>query len=689
MFRKLLTAAAESLVHARALVASVVVAIIVLAAGVATASAGPVPGPVPGAPAVESAPSSLTGLSPELPPSVIAASAARDSTWKPENAIYGTASTNDIPVVGAGGVTIRVNEIYPTLANGKPAPGKFPVVLTMTPYGKGQGGTSAVGSAQAAGGGGVTGGADDYLVERGYINVVEDVRGTGDSGGSFGLFDPIQTQDAIKVLDWAAKLPNSDGRVGTYGPSYLGIDQLLLAGAVGRHSPLKAIFPMVPANDTYRDTSFMGGLLDAEFDFTYLGLTTGLNQANPVSDSLSDTGLLAELLATETAHAASASSYVASLSAGILGGGDPAYDQTYWKARAPETTIANLVKNNIPAYIVGGEFDIFQHGEPLDYVALQNAWDHRATTAPMLANQKTTGRYQLIDGPWEHLNGSSVDVDPLELEWFDTWLKGEKTGMANTKTPMHYYDLGTGAFTESATFPFAAAHPENLYLGSGDSLSPTAPAQTSTGDPLLWSPAGGICGRSVDQWSMGAVSIAGAEADVLAPCVTNDAPATLLPSERTYTTAPLTTAETIAGPMTATVYMSANTTDTELVAEIDDVTPDGTSFPLTEGALDGSLRAVDPGRSWIVDGSELLPYHPYTQASAQAVIPGQVTEYQVEIFPTLATIAAGNRIRLTLSTADTPHLVPIPQDLANMVGGVYTVEHSAAAPSSLTVDLIR
>jgi predicted acyl esterase len=188
---------------------------------------------------------------------------------------------------------------------------------------------------------------------------------------------------------------------------------------------------------------------------------------------------------------------------------------------------------------------------------------------------------------------------------------------------------------------------------------------------------------------MGGISIPTDEADILAPCVTNDAPSDVLPSEVTYTTAPFSQAETLAGPADATVYMSANTTDTQLVAELDEVTPDGTSYPITEGALDGSLRAVTAGRSWTQDGVTILPYHPYTQASAVPVTPGQVTEYQVEIFPTLITIAPGDRLRLTLSTSDTPHLVPIPQDLAQMVGGVYAISRDAAAPSSLSLDLSR
>ncbi|MFZ1996866.1 MAG: CocE/NonD family hydrolase [Solirubrobacteraceae bacterium] len=686
-----------------------------------------VPSPPPGAPAVESAPSSLVGLNPQLPPDVISASAAPGSRWTPEKAVYGSASTNDIAVKGAGGTTIRVNEIYPTSGSGAPANGPFPVLLTMTPYGKGQGGTSAPGSAASPASGSATGGADNYLVQRGYIEVVEDVRGTGDSHGSWGLFDPIQQRDAIKVLRWAAHLPHSSGRVGTYGPSYLGIDQLLLAGAVSPHSPLKAIFPMVPANDVYRDTSFMGGLLDFEFAETYLGLTGALNTINPLSDAASDPTLLSDLAGVEADHANGLASYHAAQTENILSGGAEAYDGSYWQARNPENVLARVAANHIPAYMVGGEFDIFQNGEPFNYAELQNAWAHRGTTAPMQSGQRTTGRYQLIVGPWEHLNGSSVNVDPLELEWFDTWLKGEKTGMARTPTPLHYYDLGSGKFTETSTYPFSRATPTRLYFGAGGTLTsseppaasvssspipglpvpvpvrvpvpvplpvpvpvpvpvPTVPA--ATGDTLVWSPSGVPCGRPIDQWAMGGLSVPAGSAGLLAPCATDDRLAQAGPWATSYTSAPLTHATTLGGPVTATVYASATTSQTQLVAELEEVTPDGTSYPLTEGALLGSLRSVNPSRSWTAGGMTVLPYHPYTQASAKPVSPGTMTPYQIQIFPTLVTIASGDRLRLTLSTADTPHLTPLPPELPSLAGGVYTVGRSADAPSSLTFETL-
>lgn len=640
-----------------------------------------------GAPKVTSAPASLTGATPVLPHGVARSTSARH-TWRPEKPIYGTGVRNDIAVRGAGGTTIRVDEIYPTTANGKPAPGRFPVALTMTPYGKGSAQPAAPGSAAKPGGGSATGGADNYLVERGYINVVEDVRGSGDSNGKWGLFDPVQQHDAVRVVRWAAHLPHSDGRVGTYGPSYLGIDQLLLAGTVGRHSPLKATFPMVPANDIYRDTAFMGGLLDFEFSETYLGLTGGLNTVNPVGDAAQDPTLIRDLMGIESDHANGLASYHARITAETLRGGQTAYDERYWRRRAPVSYLKRMVANRIPAFMVGGEFDIFQHGEPLDYAGLQNRYDHRPLSAPMRPHQRVTGRYQLIDGPWEHINGSSVVVDRLLLEWFDTWLKHEHTGMAHTRTPLHYYDLGTGRFRETTTFPFTGARARRFFLAAGHRLK-RRPARWNGTDRIAWSSGGNPCGRPVDQWSMGGISIPAHSAGLTAPCSDSDNGSQSGPHTVSYTTAPFRRARTLAGPIAADITATSTRPETEWVAEVEEVSPSGSSYPLTEGALLGSLRAVHRGRSWRSHGLTVLPYHPYTKRSAHPVPVGKPTRYRIEVFPTLATIARGDRLRLTLSTTDTPHLTPLPGRLPALSGGVYGIRRGHRRGSSLVVELRR
>lgn len=638
-----------------------------------TACAGVVVAGASGPPNAASAAAGTSALTPELPSDVIAASAAPDSTWKPEKAVYGTASRNDVPVTMADGTVLRVNVIYPTDAEtGKAATGPFPVLLTQTPYGKG------------------TGGADDYLVQRGYIEVVADVRGTGDSGGSWGLFDPQQTTDGIALVKWAARLPHSNGKVGTYGPSYLGINQLLLAGSIGKNSPLKAIFPVVASNDIYRDTTFMGGILDAEFDVTYLGLTGGLNLANPLLDTVQnpriDLSAIGELTNVEAGHLGGLASYHLAQTLNILAGGDQSYDGAYWQARQPAKLMGDIVANGIPAYLVGGEFDIFQRGEPMNYAALQNAYAGRPTTAPMAPGRQVTGRYQLIDGPWEHLNGSAVDVAQLELEWFDTWLKGEKTGMDRTPTPLHYYDLGTRSFAETTTYPFTGAQPTRYYFGDR-TLSTTKPAAGT--DTEVWAGINNPCGRPTDQWLIGAISVPSQAAGLpSAPCADDDRGTALGPTSLTYTTSPFSAAKRVAGPIAATVYARATTTDTEFAAEIEDVSPDGTARPLTEGALLGSLRDVDAARSWTGgDGNYLMPYHPYTRASAKPVVPGALTRYDIEVFPTFATIAKGHSLRVTLSTADVPHLLPNLPQIGRLAGGVYSVQRGGGAASALEVPL--
>jgi len=620
----------------------------------------------------------------------IAASAAPGSTWQPDPAAYGHKLMTGVQESMRDGVRLAANVDYPTdPATGQIASGTFPVLLTMTPYGKDTG--------QAAGLG-----TDDYLVERGYIDVVVDVRGTGASEGSFDLFDPKQTADGVQLVHWAARLDHSDGKVGLHGASYLGIDQMLTAGAVGPKSPLKAIFPIVTANDIYRDTAFMGGIPDLSFDMAYLGaLLPVVNLLNPlISAAVQPSSALRAVLGLLN-HAKGALSYNALFLLRTYLGGPDSYDDAYWQAKDPANVLGRIVANGIPAYLIGGEFDLFQRGEPLNYAGLQNAWAGRPTDAPMLPGQATTGRYQLLDGPYTHLAGGGIgsNFNQLELEWFDTWLKGEDTAMDRTPTPLHYYDLGSGRYSETTTYPFTGATPTTYYFAgtrSGSapsrndgSLVTAAPTTTSASDAITWAPVSGtICARQQDQWVMGAVSLFTSHLSGVVPCIDDDRAAQVGPAALTYTTAPMSSARTIAGPIDVTLYASANTRETQWVVNVEDIAPSGISTPLTEGALLGSARALDASRSWSVDGKMIMPYHPYTKAASAPVVPGKVTRYDVEVFPTFATIAPGHRIRVTVSTADFPHLMPTPPELLKLAGGRYRVQRTAGAASSVTIPLI-
>jgi predicted acyl esterase len=164
--------------------------------------------------------------------------------WTPQAATYGTGSLRDLPVTMADGTVLRVDVYFPTTAGTTtPANGLFPVLLQQTPYGK-----AFIVDASAIANTNV-----EYLVDRGYIVVIADVRGTGDSGGTFDLFDPVQSTDGATLARWAAALPQSNGEVGLFGESYMGINQFQTVQAAGANSPIKAMFPIISGNDLYAD----------------------------------------------------------------------------------------------------------------------------------------------------------------------------------------------------------------------------------------------------------------------------------------------------------------------------------------------------------------------------------------------------------------------------------------------------
>ncbi len=192
-------------------------------------------------------------------------------------ATYGTGSLLDMPVTMADGTVLRADVYFPTTPGTTTAAnGLFPVLLQQTPYGK-----AFIVDASAIANTNV-----EYLVDRGYIVVIADVRGTGDSGGTFDLFDPVQSTDGVTLARWAAKLPQSNGEVGLFGESYMGINQFQTVQAAGNGSPIKAMFPIISGNDLFADTVTQGGIPDTEFAATYVALLSGLNLTNPALEPL-------------------------------------------------------------------------------------------------------------------------------------------------------------------------------------------------------------------------------------------------------------------------------------------------------------------------------------------------------------------------------------------------------------------
>jgi putative CocE/NonD family hydrolase len=616
----------------------------------------------------------------------LAAAALKPPTalaWQPGPAKYGVGERANVPVKARDGTVLRANVYYPTnKRNGREASGVFPVILTQTPYGKDDAKNAGSGSL------GQLSGYNPYLVRRGYIDVIADVRGTGGSTGQWGFFDPVQGRDGATLVNWAAKLAHADGKVGLYGASYMGINQFETAADAGsRH--VKAIFPIIAGNDIYRDTAFAGGFPDIEFGAFYLGMTAALNVVLPFEEHNQN---LPTALAD---HVRDLKTFDINLLESIETGGSRAYDESYWQARNPVRYIPQIVRDHIPAFLIGGWYDLFQRGELLNYSSFQNAFRHRPVLAPMSRTQRVTSRYQLIQGPWYHVTaGQGLDyhglgMDGVALAWFDHWLKGINTGITATRTPLHLEDLATSKWYSASRNPLNQATPKTYYLHPNGGLSPSKPPRSSQPDKLVFTGLEVPCSQAADQWGAGLPQLVLDYFHAGDPCVSNDHVSPLGPGTRNYLTKPFKRATTLAGPIGATLYATSTTPDTEWVVHVWDVAPGGSARSLTEGLLEGNQRALDSARSWYGPGRRpLLPYHRYTRSSRRPVVPGQVTRYDVEIFPTFDTLKRGHRLRITIETADFPHALPTITQGPGLIGGVYGLEHSRAHPSSVELPLI-
>ena len=227
------------------------------------------------------------------------------------------------------------------------------MLLQQTPYGKG-----IIPFASA-----IANTDTSYLVDRGYIVVIADVRGTGDSGGTFDLFDPAQASDGATLATWASRLPASDGKVGLFGESYMGINQFQTVGASAPGSPVKALFPIIAGNDLFADTVTQGGIPDVEFASAYIALVSGLNLTNPALEPLIEAAEsgnpavladgLAHLAPTEAAHSSTLVSFLQLLVNVETGQGSNAFDGPYWQQRSPAANLAKVVADHIPAFLVG------------------------------------------------------------------------------------------------------------------------------------------------------------------------------------------------------------------------------------------------------------------------------------------------------------------------------------------------
>jgi len=597
------------------------------------------------------------------PPRVAAAAGTSD----PVTAYNKTA---DVRITMRDGVSLDSDEYVPT--TGCPCP----VILVQTPYRKSD---SAVGE------------FNPYFPAHGYAEIVVDVRGTGSSEGFWTSFGTPEQEDSVQLVNWAQHRPFSNGVIGLAGVSYSAINQFLTVERLAEEQPwntsVKAIFPIVPMGDSYRDVVFAGGNTDTGFIPLWLGLVNSLNMV-PADDAAAQPAIA---LNVESQHLVDVGTFaVPAVADASLGGAESslpaplqtypqqAYDNPYYRNVSPLTRIADV---HVPTFIVGGEYDLFQRSEPLLYRGLG----------------LSTSQKKLVIGPWYHGNPSTQltaddgsapvydeqghlmpSTDNMSLAWFDHWLKGVNNGIDAFPTT-ETYQIGPNQWRPDTAFPYPGTSYQPWYFGASPSGA-SAPSlydgslSTSRGGAgsavVPWQPVTGACSRSTAQWTAGLVA--------LGNCTTDDRAAQV--TGLTFTSPVFPHSYTVSGPISADLWLSSTRPDTTVTVTVTDVQPDGSAFRVTAGSLVASLRALvtKPCGAQVMDctvyqnGVPVVPWHPYTQASQRA-LPATPTETLVEVFPTSFVVQPGHRLRIAVTTADLPHQGPNATTLANSAGGVTTV----------------
>ncbi|MEA2140879.1 MAG: uncharacterized protein QOC91_978, partial [Solirubrobacteraceae bacterium] len=315
----------------------------------------------------------------------------------------------------------------------------------------------------------------------------------------------------------------------------------------------------------------------------------------------------------------------------------------------------------------GGWYDLFQRGEPLLWESLRHSRDRVLIMSP---------HYHISQGP-------PLEDPTLKPEWFGHWLLKEQNGVQYTPK-VNLYSINGDHWEHYKRFPLPLTKYKRLYLSGAASGSPAislhdgslgaASPASQAGDTAPLLPASSPCSRMTAQWTAGAAS------NPLCDTSNQTYEATSL----TYTTAPMQAPAKVAGLITANLWATLSSSDATLIAVLSEVEPSGASNQLTAGFLLASQRAVDPALSTYGPNRVMIrPWHPFTKESQHAVTPNEPTEYNVEIYPTSAIVKAGDRLRLTIGTANTfTTLTPLP-DLGQELGGTITLLHDSHHASNV------
>ena len=502
--------------------------------------------------------------------------------------------------------------------------GRVPAIVDMEPYGRS---------------------TDTTYVKYGYAQVNTDVRGSGKSGGALCLLCYREQLDVRDVVEWIARQPWSNGKVVLKGYSYSAITSLLGAALRPRH--LVAVIVGHPPTDPYRDVIWQNGLF-------LQGFVTQWFAGQTAAQSLG-AGVQPQMLDRAQQE------FV--IEARLLPLDGPVYHE--------RSVIDRMKRIRVPTYIYSGWSDMYSRGDLrlIDGLAARHRllWIDASTHHGVGQGGEVGAPY--AKSPTDQLAQLSSDAPKGEIKaWLDRFVKGKRNGI-DRKPRLRYLDMGDRSWHSARSWRSVTKHRPRLYLSAA--RSGTA---HSLNDGMLATKL--PTGRDSYQESYVYDPTAGSSIPIDKEGPDGFLPYAPLdqrfdePHGLTYTTPPLSKALHLAGPTELRFWAITEGSDMAWVGRLVDVAPDGSARLITSGWLRASFRKVDPKRSR--DGA---PYLPDDQQLPVNI--GQEIKYRMDIWDMAWTLKPGHRLRLWLSSSDTPNHEPLP------VAGRNLILHDAVYPSQL------
>jgi putative CocE/NonD family hydrolase len=553
------------------------------------------------------------------------------------------------------GVTLLADIYHPA------GDGKYPVLLQRTPYNKANG--DAFGRRAAA---------------RGYLVVIQDVRGRYTSEGEWYTFKH-ETEDGYDTVEWAAALPNSNGKVGMFGGSYVGATQML--AAVGHPPHLAGICPVVTASNYHENWTYQGGAFEQWFNQSW---TSGLAQdtldraIRQATDAMLGRAVLplndyplfnlkAPLAAKDMAPEL-APYYLDWLR-------HPEYDG-YWKQWAIEEQYASIL---VPALTIAAWYDLFQGGSLRNYVGLRDG----AGNAEARKDQRlivTIGGHAGFGrqvGSVDFGPEAVFDENAVTLDWYDYLFLGKQNQFANGK-PVRIFVMGENKWRDEDAWPLERAKATRYLLESGGKANGlSGDGALAVGDAAK-AAAVGVADTYVYDPANPVPTVGGplcCDSAHLAPGPMDQRPVEARPDVLVYSTPPLEQDVEVTGPVTLDLFAKSSAVDTDFTAKLVDVGPDGFARNLTEGILRARYRES-------------------TKGAAKPIVPGSVYEYKIDVWSTSNVFLKGHRIRLEVSSSNFPRFDrnlntgKSAAESAAFVKATNTVLHDREHPSALVLPVV-